>query len=385
MLAIVCIMIAVLVRTQPSKTVLPTPSPSQSQKPHQTTLLVAVRNDIGEIADAVVIGTEPNPARGSWLSIQPGLGVDITDTGTVTVAKTGPWDPKDSANQIGNQLGAKVAGGFVMDRLAFAAVVDAVGGVIVDIKTKVVGVVDGTKVVVAKPGKRRLYGPAAANYAITLSPGEDQAARMARFDDVLSQVILKLPGNTDRVRSIVGSLGSSSRISASPDDIANVLLTYQTALAGESVRVASMPATVVGKSAAASYTVEPVAVTQIAKTLFEPSIFVPGTNDALDRIRVFSAGSTYPKMMLARQAIFAADFIFVWGGSQPPAVSSQIWVADDKSKILIGTPLQQTLGLAQVPVTQNAERTAGVQATVAIGRDFAGGSQSVTPSASKSG
>ena len=42
---------------------------------------------------------------------------------------------------------------------------------------------------------------------------------MARFDDVWSQVLLKLPGNLDKVRSIVGSLGSLSRISLTPEQV----------------------------------------------------------------------------------------------------------------------------------------------------------------------
>ncbi|MFZ1669999.1 MAG: hypothetical protein WAT65_03505, partial [Candidatus Nanopelagicales bacterium] len=104
-LVVVCILIAVLVRTRPAANPTPEPLPSPSTTVAQRTIFTAVRDDTDAIAGAIVLGTEGSPATGSWLSLQPGLGVDVEQTGTVTLAEIGPRPVPASTGLVSNQLG----------------------------------------------------------------------------------------------------------------------------------------------------------------------------------------------------------------------------------------------------------------------------------------
>lgn len=380
-LVVVCILIAVLVRTRPAANPTPEPLPSPSTTVAQKTIFTAVRDDTDAIAGAIVLGTEGSPATGSWLSLQPGLGVDVEQTGTVTLAEIGPRPVPASTGLVSNQLGVAIQGGWIMDRLALAAMVDAVGGITLDLPQPVVRVnPDGTKTVLAKAGNRRVFGPAAAQYAIALGPKEPQAARMARFDEVWGKVIRQLPGNVDRVRSIVGSLGSSSRISESPDYIANALLEYQTALAERATTTTSLPVSGSDSGPAATFTQNPQAAFAVVSDLFGPSLPAVGENGALPRIRMVSEGISSGSFVAAKEAVVNAGNTFVWGGQRPRSTTSRVFVASQAAKESVGVPLATALGLPKSAIQVSREQVVGVQATVLLGLDVLDGT--ATPSTS---
>lgn len=377
-LVIVCILIAVLVRTQPASNVQPSPTPTSTavpSKPSQATMMVGVRDDSGEMADAILMGTEQTfalakPTKGSWLSLQPGLALDIAPDGVITLAEEGPWDPSDSAGQVANQLGIRIGGGFVMDRLAFAAMVDAVGGVTVNTPVPVIATdpEDGKTKVVVKAGKHKLFGPAAALYVVTLSPGEAQTARMERFNEVWQQIVVTLPGNVDRVRGIVGSLGSSSRISMSADEISQILLTYQTALTDENVQVQTMPATSLGTGRDAIFTTAPGPAWEMTTAMFKPSIAVPGENNAKPRVRMVAAGISNSLALEAKSSILGAGFTFVWGGITDTTTTSAVYVPTEAALKTVGAPLSAALGVASATV--DAAQSVGAQGAVVAGNDL---------------
>ena len=121
----------------------PTPSPSAVGTPDQSTLLVAVRDENSFITDAVVHGavTKPNTIPvGSWLSMQPGLAIAVNNLGSVSLSQRGPFAPADVARDVSNELGFDVDGALVVDRLAFAALVDSVGGVSVNSPVPIVAI-----------------------------------------------------------------------------------------------------------------------------------------------------------------------------------------------------------------------------------------------------
>lgn len=380
-LVIFSVVIAVLARTSPQEPP-PEPDPNSTSiapsRPVQNTMLFAVRNDVGIITDSVVLGTAPTgqQSAASWLSIQPGLSVDINTVGTLTLAQRGRAKPQDISANVANQFGITVDGAAILDRLAFAALVDAVGGVTVSGATAIVGPgPDGELKVLVKAGRRQLFGPAAATYVITLNPGEAQEDRMARFDEVFTQVVLKLPGNVDRVRSILGSLGALSRTSLSPEQSSEILLQVQTALTDRAGEFATAPAEVVGigtevvgASKQAVYTLNPAASQPVVEKLFRNSILRPGVGDALPRVRVFAAGVSNTSIV-ATQARFAQNALtMVWGGQQNPRKVSRIYLPGEPSRAL-GEQLAQILGLPLDSLVVNPARSAGAQAAIRLAPD----------------
>ena len=382
-LALVSIAIAVLVRTMPAPTPDPSPTPSPTQTTvAQQTLMIAVRDDEGDIADSVVIGTDSTvtPPVASWLSMQPGLEMGVTNTAVLTLAGIGPDAPQDSALNVSNLLGFNVNGAMVLDRLAFAALVDGVGGVTVNPAYPIVALApNGTSTVVVKAGERKIYGPTAAAYVITLNAGENQTARMDRFNEVFQQIIQKLPGNLDKVRSIIGSLGSSSRISLAPETIAEILLELQTAQNDQAVTNGIPQTTARGNSAAALYLVNPAENQPVMTKLFAQSILVPGQNGAYPRVRLMAAGITNDSVLRVQQEMLNDNLTMVWGGEIAPVKHSVIFIPDEASRPLV-QQIVTTLGLTSPDVRINPKQTIGVQASIKLGRDTTMSSATATPS-----
>lgn len=387
-LVLVLVAVAVLVRARSTTPeVTPTPSPTTTNPvgtPLQATMLVAVRDENSLITDAVVHGAVAKPNTvpvGSWLSMQPGLAIAVNNLGSVSLSQRGPFAPADVARDVSNELGFDVDGAFVLDRLAFAALVDSVGGVTVNSPVPIVAVdADGKTTVLVKAGKRKLYGPAAAQYVIALNPGEEQEGRMARFNDVWTQVLLKLPGNTDRVRSIVGSLGSLSRVSLSPEEVSEALLNAQTSLTARTMTMAVPAAAVAGVGATAIYTVIPVKTQPIIVGLFEPSVLVPGTDGAVPRVRVAAAGADYEAIDEASNAFTAEQLSLVWGGQLATQPTSEIFVPSEKERAF-GEQIARTLGLSASQVKVAPTQTIGVQASVQLAADSTFTTPSPTASA----
>lgn len=387
-LVLVCVAIAILVNrngsAQPNPT--PTPSPSVTKSDTQQTLLFAVRADSGLIADSVGLGARVQGAAltGSWLSMQPGLAVDVADLGQVTIADRGPASPEDTGLIVGNQLGIDLEDVVILDRLAFAALVDAVNGVQVEVKQPIVVVMpDGKTKVLVRAGRRTLYGPAAADYVVTLLAGETQAERMARFDEVLRQVIVKLPPTGDRTRDILASLGSSSRSSGSLSRTADTLLQMRTAILDEKVKAATVPATREQLGPRTIYTLLPDQMLPIATDLFAPSLLIPGKNGVLPRIRVTSAGVSFPTLVLAQESLLDQELTFVWGGLSESQKESRVYVAAQRQRQL-GLTVAAALGLPSTTVVVDRKQTVGVQAAVYLARDttlFVAETASATPTA----
>jgi len=349
-------------------------------------MFFAIRDDTGLIVDSVVLGTVPSnqPTAGSWLSVQPGLSVDINASGTLTLAQRGAASPGDVALNVANQFGFAVDGAMILDRLAFAALVDGVGGVSVAGGTPIVGEgPDGEPEVLVKPAKRKLFGPAAAAYVITLNPNEPQEARMARFDEVFSQVILALPGNVDRVRSIVGSLGALSRTSMAPEQSAEILLEVQTALTNRVMTFATAPTEVVGTSADAVFTLEPAASQPVIESLFANSILRPGVDDSLPRVRVYAAGVSDSSIVATQSLLAENQLTMVWGGDREARNRSRIYVPEESGRTL-GQELARLLGLPSDSVVVNPAQSAGAQAAIRLGPDSTLTTPSPTPSGSVS-
>lgn len=370
--------------TQPEPQPQPSPTSTPVGTPNQATLLVAVRDDNSQITDAVVHGAVRRSGAvpiGSWLSLQPGLAIAVNATGSVTLAQRGPFSPSDVGNELANELGFDVDGAMVLDRLAFAALVDAVGGVTVDVKVPIVEIdADGTTTVLIRSGQRTLFGPAAAQYVITLNPGEPQGDRMARFDDVWAQVILKLPGNEDKVRGIIGSLGSLSRLSATAEDISRSLLDAQTSLTARTMSTGQPTAVVSGVGPLAVYTSVPGQTQPTVLALFSPSLLVPGVDGVLPRVRVSAAGSGYAAIAQAQVEMRAANLSLVWGAHLPAIEQTAIFVPNQDQQEL-GEELAKLLGVPAGRVQVAPDRCVGVQAAVWLADD----SVFASPSASASG
>jgi hypothetical protein len=324
-------------------------------------MLMQLRDDYLSAVDNVLIGNGGPKSRTAQIYFPADVIVDLDKGQSRILQDTGTQPLESAGTQISAQSGAQVGGTFVMDRLAFAGLVDAVGGVTLDIKKPVVAKDGFGNVVAIVPlGTRTLDGPAAAVYAMYLPPGAPESERIARFQQVWLKVLAQLPSQTERVRAILGSLGALARSTQPVEVVAEFL-----AQAGANVRgganvnalaptspgaVGPLPASWIRRNEMA---------TQVARLL--PWAVVTADSPR-PRVAVHQSGANPVAAQGAKGTLDAQGFAFVWAG--PAATEgSQVAVADS-SLTELGGRVAAALGLPSTAVKVAPARTPGTPVTV---------------------
>jgi len=188
-----------------------------------TVLVLQVTDEDGYAVQNVVMGTlpegeQPTPALAY---VPPSLLMDTTDEppGVVTLGET-PLLPDAGiiAAAVGATLAIPVEGSVTMDRLAFAGLVDAVGGAWIELAEPESLPPDDQGVVTTLPaGLVRLDGITAATYVTAPRLNESEQISMERFAAVWTAILRRLPVNPDRTRALVINLGSLARSTVNTD------------------------------------------------------------------------------------------------------------------------------------------------------------------------
>lgn len=108
---------------------------------------------------------------------------------------------------LADALDLRVDATWVLDTAALAALVDRVGGVVLDVDVDVTSGQDaGAAVLLAAGPRQRLSGAQAASYAQWLVGTEPEASRLARQDAVVEAVLGALPAAAGERRSMLAAL-----------------------------------------------------------------------------------------------------------------------------------------------------------------------------------
>ena len=315
LVVIVIVMAAVLIRGAASQTPA-TPNPSPTALAERPTLLVQLRDDSLRTVDNVVMGLHPTATgEGAVAMYLPAdLVVDLREGLDEQTADLGVRPISDAGPLVSAQTGVRVDDAFVMDRLAFAGMVDAVGGVELALDQPLVtedrfGNITG----IIPVGTRTLDGPQAAVYALYLGPTEPQTARQERFARVWLGVLAKLPENPEKVRAILGNLGALARSTDATALLADYLTaTGQTVREGR-VRSANLATRPGATGPLPIQWTDPAPVAVQAAELF-PGALV-GDDPNATRVRVFRGISGIPPVETYMAELRSAGLIPVWAGS----------------------------------------------------------------------
>jgi len=201
---------------------LPEPRSGEPQR----TLLLQVRDGSGPVTNAVLLATSDGRHGATAVLMSASLLVPTPAWQPMAqTASTG--DTLLGRNAVSMLLGVRVDASLILDRLALAAVVDAIGGIPIQIDRPVIAAGDGTATVSIPAGSRVIDGVTAADYAIAQVPGEREADRMARFADVLRPVLRELPRDPEEMRQLVLSLGSLAKSTQTNEQLVQTLLDLQ--------------------------------------------------------------------------------------------------------------------------------------------------------------
>ena len=186
-------------------------------------LIIQVTDEDGYAVQNVVMGTLPEGEQSTpcLAYVPPSLLVTTADepAAIVTLGETSLQpDAVVVSAAASATLGIPVDGSVTMDRLAFAGLVDSVGGAWIELSQPEQLPPDAAGVVVTLPaGLVRLDGITAATYVTAPRLNESEDVSMERFSEVWKAVLRRLPVSSERIRALVINLGSLARSTVDSD------------------------------------------------------------------------------------------------------------------------------------------------------------------------
>lgn len=169
------------------------------------------------------------------LIVPPGQGfVPISDAGL-----QGSFDGVDKA--ISGALGIPIDGSIYLQRLAYAGLVDSIGGVTIVSDNLYRVSEDGEFPRYVRAGTSLLEGSDAAGYAMRQSKFESTNEFMSRGNQVLRAVFENLQGDQERIDEIFSSLGSIARSNVPTASIARLIIELQAANLWPSADISRLP------------------------------------------------------------------------------------------------------------------------------------------------
>lgn len=193
------------------------------------------------VSNALMSGSDPIGDAGSSIAYVPASVlvpvVNASPPRTVTLGAT-PEEFDTLAPMRSTEAAFDLAldGSWTLDVLAFAGLVDAVGGVYVDLPQPVRLVNLQSQTALTLPeGRQRLSGIEAAEYVTASVRRDFPVNQLQRFRDVWIAVLARLPESPERLREIVNSLGFLARTTASVDTLLLVLGSGRAAVLAQSM------------------------------------------------------------------------------------------------------------------------------------------------------
>ncbi len=350
------------------------PTPTPTAVAEQQTLLIQVRNDDDLGADNMVtgVGGDLPPAQ---LLVASRLIVDVPGAGQQTLGQSARMlDRSASQDALSDLLALRIDGTLSLGRLALAGMVDFVGGITVDVDQAITSTDpdSGVQTVVVPAGTQTLDGTQAAAYALAWLPDEPEAARMARYSQVMTATIAGLPDDARRIESMLTSLGGSARTTVPTTTVAEFLLELRTGILAGGQQVRVLPTTDIEAGEELSVVrVDLDAADAVTSALFGPSVLTGA--DSNPRVLVRNGVGTPGLGASARDRLVAAGMVYINGGNAEEfgQETTQVIVAD--SSLAARALGEKVIVALEVPdaVVQVADSGQNVtDVVVVLGADF---------------
>ena len=312
---------AVTPSATPSASSKATPTPPLVRAQHN--LLLEVRDDSRKVVFAQIMSTSYGKTPGKLLQVPTDLLVP-TPTWSPLRLTGDANDTLQSQRALEQLLGVNIDISLILDRLAFAGLIDA-----------------------------------------TLTPQEAVAARSS--DDVagvVSAALAKLPSSSEAAGQVLLSLGHMARSSSSNSDLVALLLTLRKdAIAGNQKRVTLPVSTVRANDAVV---VKRSATDAMVGRHFAASLLAPGET-VRPRVVLIPAGASAAQLALATENLIDAGMTVIPGETGNRVANSRVTVPPDLVSVRIGQRAATAIGLLAAEVKESAK--APVDVEIVLGPD----------------
>ena len=345
------------------------PARDQEAVRTQRTLLFQVQGPNGAAAASALLAHDPEEDEGSALLIPPQVLVTVPGRDQLQFGRALATVPaQGSRDALSDLIGVTVDGGWVVTTQVLAQLVDALGGVPVDVD---VPVVQGQTVVLS-PGAQNLNGAQATQFLLYLAPEEQEQARLARLQEVLDGLINVLPRTVDELVAQLSTLGPRSISTFEPPALAEFLLGLAADDEAGQLQYDSLPVIPIDPGGGVTaFRIDAPRLTTVVDRLLAESV-PPGVREGGNRVLVLNGVGTPGLGEAVRAKIVPAGFVFVDSRNAPRFgyAQTQIFVRE-------ATPEAQALGervakAVGVPATSVAQQDFGTIADVVVlvGADF---------------
>jgi hypothetical protein len=317
-------------------------SSREAQTPVQRTLLFQVTDREGLAVANVLLATGGGANSGSQLYLSPILLVPVP-LPTPLQSTVGASDTLQASTGVSMLLGVRVDAAVALNRLALAALVDAIGGVPISVQESVRVTDAAGKTIETVPlGNRTLAGVDAATYALTLQPGESQMARMRRFAEVIERVLASLPDDVESMRQVVLSLGSLAKSTATNDELVGTLMGVHAEVATGSSVEAFLPVTTLRANEAAVIR-RPLGPALVESLL--PEVRLTPGESRMTRVVLARAGAPVATTLAATDSLISAGFTVVEAGRWPRGETMIVIPDADPGSVSRGAEVAEALGV----------------------------------------
>jgi hypothetical protein len=366
LLVVVAATVGILVSRQQVPVEPPVVSPTAVPTPG--TLLVQLRDPTLLAAGSVLLGVREGERLDQlWWSAQ--WWVDQIGIQEVSAAELGRKPVPYVMQTVQNQIGVPVDDAWVLDRLAFAGLVDAVGGVRVQIDSPTVYLTDAGTPALIPAGVQTLSGAQATDFVLDASL-TDEGERMRRFQKVWDQILRRFPTDVDKSRTLVVSLGALSKATMPTEELAVFLsdahdLRVRGAHAEARVRLDEQNAVRVrpAQGVREAYALDPITTQQLIGALFDgyPALETPVAriqavtvrDEAIERLRADLLGQSWSSAWGGR-ALTTATTTTV-----DPSVPADEVAALEEVTGVSAVPGEVALGQARVAVAADGDTAMG--------------------------
>lgn len=299
--------------------------------------------------------------------------LDVPGAGRVPLAQSLLGSPEAPGEAVADALEVKVDTTWALDSEALAALVDRVGGVVVNVDADVTqGTQVGAAVLLGAGPQQKLTGQQAALFAQFLGAEEPEASRLARQEQVLRAVFAALPDDPATIRAIIGDLPGAPRDTAL-DAVTAVVSATRLAVSHDELASTVLPVTEIDAGGTVvSYGLDDEAADQLVDTRLAGAK-LPVAAVGHVRVLVQNGVGTPGLGDVARTKLLAAGLRYVAGGNLPG-------FGQDETVVLLrdastpnrerGMAVARALGLGQssLRISQSAPTIADV--VVILGEDF---------------
>ncbi len=340
--------------------------------PAQQTLLVSLLSDSGRIEAASLLAVDA--AQLSSLLLPADLLLTVADAGRIPLSQTATLDARATSRGVEDTLGVRVDGDWAITAEQLAPLVDAAGGIVVDVDTQV----QAGEVVVPVGQGQRLGGPAAAVLVSAEVEGEPTEARLDRFGDVVLALADALPQDPDSVTELLGegglvdSAGQVEGTALPTEDFAELLVEAAArSEAGDAAEVVVPTAELSGDEGGRGLD-EQAASALLTSRLAGALLPVPEIGEV--RVVVRNGVGTPGLVAAARDRLVEAELRFTGGGNAPSFdfATSEVLIPEDTDEARAqGEAVSEALGLGRDALKVSLETLSDTDVVVVLGEDFA--------------